>query len=178
MPFRDPAASAASKVHPPAKTESLLNRIFSCSRSKSWLQASSPLSVCCLCTTLRPPRVKSSREPSSLFEICSKDRVPTLAAASSMASGIPSSLLHTSATACALPGVKAKEGSRLRARARNRRADSDLSSSSTVGERCGSGVLSGGTGHLSSPLPPALHGLLPIHASEDTSRAEHPQAVQ
>src|SRR5215213_8312388 len=170
--------SEAARIHPPANTECLLNTFRSRSQSSSWLQSRVPLIVCCLGAAVRPPCVSNSREPTSLSEICSKGRVPTLAAASSMASGIPSSLLHTSATACALPGVKAKEGSRLRARARNRRADSDLSSSSTMDEYRGSGALSGGTGHLTSPSPPALLGLLPIHASEDTSRAEHPQAVQ
>ena len=90
-------------------------------------------------------------EPSSLSDICSRERVPTLAAASSMASGMPSSLVQISPMARAFWAVNAKEGSWPRARARNSRADSELSSSSTVGERSGSGALRGGTGHLSSP---------------------------
>src|SRR5215212_1240041 len=156
----DTTTSEASRENPPAKTESLLNTFRSRSQSSSWLQSRVPLIVRCLSAAVRPPPVSSSREPSSLSDICSKDRVPTLAAASSMASGIPSSLLHTSATACALPAVKAKEGSRLRARARNRRADSDLSSSSTMNEYRGSGALSGGTGHLSSPSTPSSSRLV------------------
>ena len=124
-----------------------------------------PLIVRCLGAAVRPPRVSSSREPSSLSEICSRDRVPTLAAASSMASGMPSSLLHTSATARALPGVKVKEGSRLRARARNKRADSELcSSSSVVGERSRSGTERGWYG------PPYLS----LHPKRLAARGQYP----
>ena len=59
----------------------------------------SPLSVRCRGAAVLPPPVNSLRESSSLSEICSTERVPTLAAANSMASGMPSKRLQTCATA-------------------------------------------------------------------------------
>src|SRR5829696_6680647 len=75
-----------------------------------------PSRVCCLGVAVRLPLLNSLSEPLSLSEICSTESVPTRVAASSMASGMPSSCLHTSATAPALRGVKAKAGLRYRAR--------------------------------------------------------------
>ena len=151
MSLSHPTPSAASRVHPPAKTESRQNSFFSCSERRSWLQSSVPLSVRCLGTAVRSPTVKSFRESSSFSEICSTESAPTLAAASSMASGSPSSLRHISATARMFSDPIVKVGSRCRTRSAKSRADSERSISPTVGERRGSGTESAGTGHLDSP---------------------------
>src|SRR5215218_8879054 len=174
----DSTTSEASRVHPPVNTESLLNTFRSLSESSWWLQSRVPLIVRCLGVAVRSPRVSSSREPSSLSEIRSKERVPTLAAASSMASGIPSSLQQISATARALCGLKEKEGSRALARSTNRRIDSYASSSSDEGVLWRSGIESGGTGHLTSPSTPSPSRLVANirkwrheSSSESTNRA-------
>ncbi len=58
------------------------------------------------------------------MEIWAADSAPTRAAASSTASGTPSSLRHISATDPAFSGVNSKTGLRERARSTNSRADS------------------------------------------------------
>jgi hypothetical protein len=59
---------------------------------------------------VRPPPVNRPKESPSLWEICSTESTFALAAASSMASGMPSSLWHSLATADALCSVTSKIG--------------------------------------------------------------------
>ena len=62
MPSPEHTASAASRVHPPANTESRLNNVRSASESKSWLQSSVALRVRCLGAAVRLVPLSKSRE--------------------------------------------------------------------------------------------------------------------
>ena len=175
MDSPDATASAASSVQPPANTESLPNRVLSgpgvargssrellsasaggalsyghrASRARGSLRAS-PISA--------PEREYPPWQPLALWQVCLQR-------------------VQISPMARAFWAVNANVGSWPRARARNSRADSEHSSSSTVGERSGSGALRGGTGHLSSPPLQALR-VSANGPSEGTSRAGHPPAAQ
>ncbi len=69
----------------------------------------------------------------------------TRAAASSIASGMPSRRVQIDASVGAVSSVTAKVATCSRARSRNRRADSYCSSSPAVTARVESGIDSGGT---------------------------------
>jgi hypothetical protein len=101
-------------------------RIISCLLPKKspWLQSSAPRSVLCLGIAVRPPPVKSFRELLSLSAICSTESAPILAAASSMASGMPSNLRQICVIAPMLSGVTSKSGDRNRVRSTKSRAAS------------------------------------------------------
>ncbi len=92
--------------------------------SRSWLHSMASRSVRCLATAVLIPPVKSPSASSSLLAISYTASAPTRAAASSKASGMPPSLRQICATACALEGVSANEGSRCWARSTNKRTDS------------------------------------------------------
>ena len=75
----------------------------------------------------------------------------TRAAASSMASGSPSSLRAMAATAGAFSSSRVNPGTAAAARSANRRTDSQAASNAAVGRSSSSGTASGGTGHSCSP---------------------------
>jgi hypothetical protein len=72
--------------------------------------------VLCLGEAVLGPEESRVRESLSLSAKCSAAMPPILAAASSKARGMPSSLRHTSATARAFSDVIPKSGSLMRAR--------------------------------------------------------------
>ena len=78
-------------------------------------------------------------------------RAFTRAAASSMASGMPSSRQQISATAAAFSCVKTKPGSTARARCRNRATPVTFERASNDGSGSMQGRSSGGTGNSCSP---------------------------
>jgi hypothetical protein len=73
---------------------------------------------------VRSPVVRNSRESLSLSAICSTPMAPMCADASSMASGMPSSLRQMSTTTGAFASVSAKPRERNLARSTNNRTDS------------------------------------------------------
>ena len=148
-------AWAASRANPPAKMESRRNSARSSAGSRSWLQSSAPRSVRCLASASWLPVVSSLNDLSSRSEIWPGLRVPVLAAASSIARGIPSSFPQTSATARAFPGVRSKPGA---ARSTKSLAASDLRNPPAEG--CLSGNERGGTLHTDSPLTPRTSRLV------------------
>ena len=108
---------AASSVKPPANTPSRRNTVCSSAVSSAWLHSSVARNVWCRRSTTRAPPV------SRLKRSCRRARSPstpssgTRAAASSMASGMPSRRRQISITAGRLAALSAKRGSTaLRAR--------------------------------------------------------------
>ncbi len=75
----------------------------------------------------------------------------TRAAASSIASGMPSRRRQTCATAGALPASRRKDGSTAAARSTKRRTESHAAISSRESARRASGTASGATGNCASP---------------------------
>ena len=85
-------------------------------------------------SAIRLPPVRRRNRSSSRAAICSGGRALTRAAASSIASGIPSSRRQIWMTASAFCGVRVKAGCTARARSTNRRTDS-VSAADSGGER-------------------------------------------
>ena len=94
-------------------------------------------------------------------------RVPTQPAASSMASGKPSSRRHTSATGGASSAVISKPGRRSAARAANSRTASLPAIACTAAP--GGGQASRGTGQTCSPDTPSTHRLVMTILASGTS---------
>ena len=92
-------ASAASSVNGPANTDSRHSTTRSVSGSRSKLQSIAARSVWWRGMTVRLPPVSSRNRSSSRSAICWTDSARTRAAASSMASGMPSSRRQISTTA-------------------------------------------------------------------------------
>ena len=94
----------------------------------------------------RSPAVSNANLSSRWALICSTDRTPILAAASSIASGRPSSARQMSVTAMALSGPTAKPGRTAAARSANRRTASSWCTAGTPSPvPGGGGTASGGT---------------------------------
>ena len=91
-------ASAASIVQPPGKTASRRKTVCSSGESRSWLQAIVSRIVCCRAGRVRAPPVSSGKRGSSRVSSAAGGSTLTRAAASSMASGKPSSRAQISAT--------------------------------------------------------------------------------
>ena len=114
-------------------------------------------------TSGRSPRKVTTPSSPRPDASCSRDRVRSWAAASSMASGSPSSRWQIAATARALSGVRANPGTTAAARSAN---------SARAGYRTGSvlsGSLAGGTGsggsvHTVSPRMPS--GCWLVHSTD------------
>ena len=100
---------------------------------------------------VRVPLVRSFKEPERRAEIWPTESTPVLAAASSMASGTPSSLRQMSATSRAFSGPIPNPGLRARARSAKSLAASEWASSSASLSRPSSGKESDGTRHTTSP---------------------------
>ncbi|HXL96168.1 MAG TPA: hypothetical protein VN969_45235 [Streptosporangiaceae bacterium] len=103
-------AVAASSVAPPEKPEKRRHSACSASSSRSQLQSTTARSVWCLGSAVRLPPVSSRKRSSSRVATCSGSIVRIRAAASSMASGIPSSARQIRSAAGAVSVVRAKPG--------------------------------------------------------------------
>ncbi len=141
--------STASSVKPPAKTARRANSACCSSVRSSWLQSIVARSVRCLGGRSAWPPARTSSGRSSLARISSALSSLTRAAASSSASGIPSSALQIPTRACAFAPESANCGSTARARAVNTAIESFRASSAR--SSVGSGTGSGGTGYSCSP---------------------------
>jgi len=148
-------SSTASSVQPPTKTASRRNSRRSSSSSRSWLQAMAPRSVCWRAGRSRAPPVSSGSRRSRRASIAWGDSSRTRAAASSIASGSPSSRWQISATAGPLSSVRTKSGVIAAARSTKRATAANRDSASAAGGCCRSGRASGGTGRSCSPLSPS-----------------------
>jgi hypothetical protein len=110
MPDPEQTCSAASSVAPPVKTANRRHTARSPESSRSQLQSTTARSVWCLGTVVRPPPVSSWNRSARRVATCSGAMVRSRAAASSMASGMPSSARQILATAAAFPSVTSKPG--------------------------------------------------------------------
>ena len=141
-----PTAFGGFEREAAAKTDNRRNSVLSASVRRSKLQSISARSVCCRGSAVRSPpesRRKRSRSRSAMF---STESARTRAAASSSASGIPSSRWQIVATAPALRSVTANVGRAAVARSTKRRTASPRSNSSTGTRFAGSGSASGASG--------------------------------
>ena len=100
--------SAAASVAPPGKMASRLASTCSGSDSSSQLQSTTARSVWCRGTAVRLPPVSSSNLASSRSASWAADSVRSRAAASSIASGMPSSARQIRATSAALAASTVK----------------------------------------------------------------------
>ena len=144
-------ASAASSVQPPTNTARRRNRVRSATESRSSLQATAARIVCWRASRSRAPPVRSLSWLVSRANSASGGSSRTRAAANSMASGRPSSRVHTSAIAGALAAVTRKSGRAACARARNRATAAYCVSRSSGGRCPGMASDNGGTGYTCSP---------------------------
>ncbi len=148
-------ASTASMVHPPAKTATRRKHTCSVSLSRSWLHSMAASRVLCRGRLARLPPVSSRNLLPSRAASCATVSALTRAAASSMASGMPSSCRQISPTAATFPAVRPNPGRASAARSQNSRTDS-ASPAARGSAISGSGTVSGGTGQLASPGTPSL----------------------
>ena len=109
-PSASQTASMASRVRPPEKTARRAKSSCSPSSRSAWLHSIVLLKVRCRSGRSRAPPIRSFRRLPSLFSIALGGSILILAAASSMASGSPSSLTQISATAGAFSLVTLKSG--------------------------------------------------------------------
>ena len=140
-------ASAASTVAPPANAAKRAKHPCSCASSSSWLQS---IVACRVRWRAGASRAPEASAVSSRSRISAGDSSPQRAAASSSASGKPSTRRQISATASALPSPRAKSGWRARARSLNSATAATSASASSSCDVRGSGSASGETGNRSS----------------------------
>ena len=120
--YRDAATAwALPGVTPPGNTAIRSARERSASSSRSQLQLTTPRRVRCRGSAVRLPPVSNRNRSSSRAAICATPIVRSRAAASSIASGSPSSRRHTSMTASTLDASTTKPGWTAAARSANRR---------------------------------------------------------
>jgi hypothetical protein len=150
---RAPTPAAASGVIVPGNTASRSASRRSWSSSRSQLQATTARSVRCRGSAVRLPPVGSWNRSPKRAATCSTGSARTRAAASSIASGSPSSRRQISTTAVTLSWVTAKPGWTATARSANSRTTGWAMASPA--EAPGSGRPSGGTGHRASPRIPS-----------------------
>ena len=154
-------ASAASSAKEPAKTESRGRTARSGSVSRSKLQSIAARSVRCLGSAVRLPPVSRRNRSSRRAAIWAGGRERTRAAASSTASGIPSSRRQICATAAPFAVVSSNAGATARARSTNRRT----ASHSAIAARSGGPASTSGsvievTGSRLSPGMPSASRLV------------------
>ena len=139
-------ASAAGRSKVPANTPRRANSACSPPDSRSKLQSRVFRSVRCRSGRSRAPPVSSPILSSSRASRACGGSSLTLAAASSMASGSPSSRRHISATAPAFPLVSSKPADAACARCTNRRTEAHRCTSAASPPAPVGGTGSGGTG--------------------------------
>ncbi len=145
--------SAASTVAPPAKTARRRSSARSASVSSSQLQSTTARSVWCWRGAVRAPPVSSRNRSSSRAASCSALIVRSRAAASSMASGIPSSARQIRVTAGTVSSVTVKPERAAAARSFSSRTAAYAMACSASASR--GGRASGRTGHRASPVRPS-----------------------
>ena len=143
-------ASAVANVPPPWNTDRRANSRRLSASSRSWLQSIAPRSVRWRSGRSRPPADSRPSRSLSRATIAAGVRIRTRAAASSMASGRPSSRRTISATAAALSAVSVNPWRTAMARSRNRRTASEPAIASRSVAAAG-GTGSGGTANSCSP---------------------------
>jgi len=166
--------SAAASVAPPGSGASRRASTRSGFDSRSQLHSTTARSVWCRGSAVRLPPVSTANLSSSRPVSWAGDMVRSRAAASSMASGIPSRARQMPATSAALAPVTAKPGRTARARSASSRTEAAamIAASSPSPESGGTG--SGGTGHTVSPVIPsasrlAARTLIPWHPDSTAS---------
>ena len=142
-------------MNPPANAPSRRNSTRSLSDSRSWLQSTDARSVCCRGSAPRAPPVSRWKRSARPAAICSIESIRTRAAASSIASGIPSRSEQIWATAGALSLVTAKFDRAFIARSMNSLTASYCDSDSTGSRAGSSGSASAGTRQALSPGTPS-----------------------
>ena len=147
-------SSAASSVQLPANTASRRRQICSCSLSSSWLHSMAACSVRCRGSPPRLAPASSRNRSSSRAASCPVPRAFSRAAASSRASGMPSSRRQISLTSATLPSVSVNPGRARPARSQNSRTASAAPTAARSSSP-GGGRASGGTGQVASPLTPS-----------------------
>ena len=156
-------ASSAGSVKLPANTDSRRSRICSRSVSRSWLHSRVARSVWCRVTPTGPCPSTDRASPSR-WTISAGSRTAILAAASSRASGIPSSRRHRSTTPWALSASSAKPGRTCAARSTNSRTDGELLQRGQVAGRSPGPAPAAPTtapGRCTPPAPAAAPGWWP-----------------
>ena len=138
--------SAAWIVAPPANTAKRAKHAFSSSLRRAWLQSIVARSVCWRAGASRGAVPRAPRASSRRSAISAGDSRPQRAAASSIASGRPSTRRQISATAAAVPSLSSKPGSWARARSTNSVTASSPANVSVSSGGPSSGSASGGTG--------------------------------
>src|SRR5690348_12936207 len=118
-----------------------------------------------------PPPDSSWNRAFSRSRICPGDSDRSRTAASSTASGIPSSARHTVATAAPLPSSTAKPGSTAAPRPANNRTASYLSSSSGPFGLSSAGTVIGRTAIVTSPATPSTCRLVAMIRSSGHPRS-------
>ena len=164
-------ASAAASVNPPANTARRRHSVRSGGVSKSQLQSVSARSVRCRGRTARGPPDSSVNRSSSRPAISCGVSARTRAAASSMASGMPSSRRQISLTAAAFPAVSAKPGRACAARSANSRTASAPAASATARPASSAGSPSEGTSQQTSPSAPSGSRLVASTRSSGAARS-------
>ena len=134
-------ARAASRSNPPRNTASRRNRTRSVSVSSACDQSTEARNVCWRRTAVRAPPVSSRKRSCRLSTISSSDNARTRAAASSIASGMPSRRRQISATDGGVVVGEVKSGRARRARS----ANSSMASSASDSD---------GTRQVASPATP------------------------
>ena len=115
--------SAAASVAPPANTENRRHTVRSQSSSRSQLQSTTARSVWCLGNATRLPPVSNRNLSPRRASTCSGAMVRMRAAASSMASGMPSRARQIRARLAEFAAVTSKSGRTAAARSVSSRTD-------------------------------------------------------
>ncbi|WP_329101815.1 hypothetical protein OG792_22095 [Micromonospora sp. NBC_01699] len=148
-------ASAACTVQPSTATASRRSTIRSAPVSNSQLQSIIARRVCWRAGPPRRPLASRSNRSSNRSASSRTPSTRIRVAASSRASGIPSSRRQIVATAAALPGSRTKSGAAATVRATNSRTALNPSRVVGSGPAAGSGSSSGITGQICSPASPS-----------------------
>ena len=130
----EPAATterAASSPNPPAKVASRRKTARSGASSIAWLHSIEAASVCWRGTAPRGPLTSSANRSSRPASICWGVSVPSQAAASSSASGMPSRREHIVRTAASPGPSRVSQGRTAPARSTNRASASSSASGGT-----------------------------------------------
>jgi len=168
-------ASAAGRPNVPANTPSRANSTCSPGDSRSKLQSSVFFSVRCRSGRSRAPAVSTCSRSPSRASSAEGGSILTLAAASSMASGRPSSRRQICATAWALSPFSSKPGDAARARSANRCTEGYCQRSAvSMPAAAAGGTGSGSTENSCSPLSLSTLRLVTITVSPGAAVSRSP----
>ncbi len=150
--------STSSTVNRPAKTHRRRRSLCSGAVSRSWLQSMVVRSVCCRGSAARPPPVRRANRSVSRSRICSTESTRIRTAASSIASGRPSSRRHRPTTADRFDALSSNDPDAAAARSENNMTASFWRSREIGCSSPAAGSSSGGTGTTRSPGPAGARG--------------------